>query len=1014
MGLTVLIPLFSSCYNDDAIWQKFDEIEVRLDSLENQLNSQVEAMGSLLEDLTTISSCKKNTDGSYTVTLSNGTKFNVLPEGTDFSTLVTYTVVEGKKCWATYNANGELVTLKDASGNAIPVSTDVSVKIEDGVYVLVINGKEYETGYDAADVVQVFSKCTPLKDASGNVYAVKFIFGEGMETTVALDGYAGVIFRMANVNSNVVVSEYYIDYGTSASFLMDMQGVIDYVMQVPDGWRVKVTEDELTGETYINVAAPAAETVELGAAVAEGDLKVVSVVEGGKAAVSKMFVSTDPFKVYNVSSLKAVIEPYTGIQKFAYGMMLEEDFNKNQVVNTVTQILSTTSDIPEGYYVSERGIDLTLAEIFKNELDPEVGYVFWAIPALYREQTEDVEAGFYVDETMLRTLVLSPISVDIEVSNVTLLDAQINVAVKGTLSLYAGLTTVTETVLDEIVYQINNEIIDPIEVLTYEGLASAFPSAESSVQIDPETKYIVWIVPTEQDKSTYSANDMIYKEFTTKSVAPGGTLALTAGDFTATASSLSSNLSCEGAAMIYYAYLNDDAGTRYENASNEIKMTQIMGASTFASVRGTSAVASVKGLVPETSHWLFAVAVGHDGLYGDVICRKATTTEVAFNSISLSLENLGLKSNEAKFKVNVTEGTGTPTDYIYWYGYSNEVFWTSKNYCGNSRIEAQKYLAANPDCEQVVAAMKRCGKIAEDGTVTLDELSMNTEYVFIVLAKDETGKYSKAAYKKFTTLSANLGEIVQADTDKWKDALSKINIEWIEEAFAAPENSNMSAYYAFKFSCPTDLTAFVMCASENYFDDMGLKSIEEKIVYIEEYSSRKYDNGYVPYDKDGNMMCEPDYYKGGELTAGQLMNVYDYYVHGLPSLGFVTYFAQGDHDGKCIYWEDGKCSYYERALERIAYYNTIEPYREKAAQFGLKGDEAEAWAEDLLEAYKPFYETAKPIIYYNDASSIRISYPYASGVNDEGKVIDRVVVVLRDLQGNYYAPMTIEVPNHFE
>ena len=194
---------------------------------------------------------------------------------------------------------------------------------------------------------------------------------------------------------------------------------------------------------------------------------------------------------------------------------------------------------------------------------------------------------------------------------------------------------------------------------------------------------------------------------------------------------------------------------------------------------------------------------------------------------------------------------------------------------------------------------------------------------------------------------------------------------------------------------------------------MNLHSVEEKIVYVENYASRKYDNGYVPY-KDGEMMTEPDYYKDGELKKGQLMNVYDYYVHGLPSLGFATYFASGDHDGNCIYWEDERCTYYERALERIAAHNTLAPYRDRAAMFGLSGDEAEAWAEALLEAYKPFYENAEPIMFVNDGSSLRVTYPYASGLDDEGNVVDRVVVVLRDKQGNYYAPMTFEVPNYFK
>lgn len=1008
--LSLAIPAFTSCYDDSALWDKVNDMEARLNELEVEMTSQVEAMQALLSNGATLTSCKKNSDGSYTVTLSDGTKFKVLPEGTDFSSLVSVMVVDGKKCWATYDPSGNAVALTDASGKAIPVSVEVSVKIKDGVYCLVINGKEYETGYDAEDVVQVFSSCTPLTDASGNVYAVKFTFGEGMEVTVALDGYKGVIFKLSNIN-NAVISEYYVDYGQTQSFLMEMQGVIDYVMQVPDGWRVKEVVEELTGETYLKVTAPSAETVALGAAVAEGDLKVVSVVEGGKAAISKMYVSTDPFKKYDVSAMKAVIEPYTGIQKFAYGMMYADDFKKDQLIEKVTELLSVSADLPAGYYISEKGIDLTLAEIFDGELSEEQAYVFWAIPALYREEAEGVEAGFYVEEAMLRTLVLAPVSADIEVSDVTLLDAKVKVKVGGTLSMYAGLLEKTDNVLEEIAYQINNGIVEPLETLNYEGPASMFPSGELQTYLNPETSYVAWVVPVDKDKTSYSASDVVYKEFTTNSIVSGGELELSVSDLEVTASSVSSELSCEGAAMIYYAFMNDSDGTRYSGTSDETKMSKILAADSFVSVRGNSTTAFLKGVKPESTKWIFAVAIGHDGKYGKVVCKSATTDKVSFNTLVLSVESLGIGSDEAKFQVSVSGGTAT--DFIYWCGYARDDFWVNDEYCGDSRTSAQVYLAANPDAEPVQKVMKTNGPIAEDGTITIKELSMSTDHVFIVLAKDESGKYSKAAYKKFTTMAADLGDLVQEGTDKWNEAKNQITLKWIEGSFHTPENSNMSASYAFDYSGPKELTAFVICASDTYFEGMNLHSVEEMIVHVEETASRKYDNGYVPY-KDGEMMTEPDYYKDGELKKGQLMNVYDYYVHGLPSLGFVTYFASGDHDGNCIYWEDERCTYYERALERIAAHNTLAPYRDRAAMFGLSGDEAEAWAEALLEAYKPFYEKAEPIIYVNDGASVRVTYPYASGLDDEGNVVDRVVVVLRDKQGNYYAPMTFEVPNYFK
>ena len=1005
--LSLAVTTLTSCLNE--VWDKLDEIEQRLDELEVELTNQAEALNALLTNGATLTSCVKNADGSYTVTLSNGTKFKVLPEGTDFSSLVTYVTVDGKKCWATYGPDGTPVVIKDKAGKPIPVSDDISVKIEDGVYYLVINGVKYATGYDDKDVVQVFSSCTPLTDASGNVYAVKFTLGNGMEITVTLDGYNGVIFKMSNVN-NSVVTEYFIENGQSQSFLLEMTGVVDYVTQVPDGWRVKEYTEDLTGETYVKVTAPSKELVEMGAAVSDGWLKVVSVVVGGKAAVSKMYLSTDPFKTYNVTPLKAVVEPYDGIQKYAYGMMFAEDFDKDQVFETVCELISTTTEAPAGYYVETSPIDKYVDEIFPGEMPSDRSYVFWAVPALYNESDEN--AGFYAKKEMMRIQTIAPVTTSMTVSNETVLDADVKVVINGAPSVYAGVDELTETLLDEIVYQINNKIAAPCtEALNFEGKASEFPVKNNGTELDPGTEYALWVVPVIEGKETYSKSDIISKNFSTKSVVAGGAIETVVSDFEVTASSLTAQITAEDAAIIYYTFMSENDGNMYSTAANATKMSKILASESCVEVRGTSAEAVVKWLKPEATNWLYAVSVAHDGSYGQVVCKSGTTGKVSFNSLAVELESLGVTSDDASFKVTVTNGTAT--DYIYWVGLANDQFWKGEDYCANSRTDAQNYLAANPDCPEVQKVMNQNGKISEDGTIKVTGLSMSADYVFIVLAKDETGKYSKAAYKKFTTLAADLGVLVREGSDTWQAAYDAMKIEWLEGSFFAAENSNMSAMYSFKFSCPTNLTAFVLCGSDTYLEGMNLKSVEEQIVYVENYTSRKYDNGYVPI-KNGVMQTEPDYYKDGELREGQLMNVYDYYVHGLPSLGFATYFAEGNHDGECIYWEDGICTAYERALERIAEQKTLAPYLRKAEMFGLKGDEAESWAAALLEAYLPYYENAEPIIYYNHGEAIRVTNPYAMGVNEDGIIPDRVIVVFRDLDGNYYEPMFVEVPNYFK
>ena len=354
---------------------------------------------------------------------------------------------------------------------------------------------------------------------------------------------------------------------------------------------------------------------------------------------------------------------------------------------------------------------------------------------------------------------------------------------------------------------------------------------------------------------------------------------------------------------------------------------------------------------------------------------------------------------------------GTPTGYLYWIGTTMDPLWVK---CGKTRQGLEKYMATYPDDEAIAKIMRANGEVAEDGTIKITGLRMEETYVMMVLAQDETGAYSKGAYKQLTTLAADLGAIRTEGSELWNTAKDQIQFEWIQEAFQPAANQAMMARYAFNFYCPQDYTAYILCASDTYFEDAGFTKVSQIMIEIENYCSRRYDDGRTPFE-NGQYACEPDYYKDGELREGQMMNVVDFYVHGLPTMGFATYFAPGSHgDGNCIYWEDGHDVNYQRALDLIEEYKTISKYEERAKAFGLKGQEAADWAAALLEAYLPYYENAEPLIYFNEGGPLYMMNPYAMGVDDKGELHDAVVVMLKDREGNYFEPMYFPVPNYFE
>lgn len=1012
LSMMVVPFMVVSCYDDSALWQSMQELENKVNELKAQLEGQAEAMTALLSDGSTIRTCTKQSDGSYMIILSDGTKFKVLAPETTATTLMSYVVIDGEKYWAVYSPEGKLVPVTDRNGKNIPVSVQTNVEIKDGKYYIVINGQEYETGCDASDVVQVFESCTPITDASGNVYAMTFTFGNGQQVTVSVDGYKGVVFKLENAGaSSRIVSDYYVAYGATQSFLIDMEGIVDYVMQIPYGWKVIERKDKTSGNTYLDVTAPSKELVASGAAFEKGDLKVVAVVEGGDAVITKLVLSAEPFKKVEFSSTRLVAEPYDGIQKFVYGVVPSVEFDESQVLDMAQTLVSTSSDAPAGYAVGDAAVDLPLGDILGSELDPEGMYTLFVVPAMYREG-EDV--GFYIDQASLQSYRVGAVVVRMSDPVASVFDAEISVEVKGTLKMWAGTAVKSETVFDDIIYGIINGITDPYtEGLTYKGPASAYPveDANADIRFEPGVTYVTWCVPYDVTKDTYTVSDIVYKEFTTSALVSGGSLAVTAGEPVVTTSSISVSLSSEGASAIYYAYLTNDEGSRLgqTEGQDEVKFERMKSSSTFTQVRSAEALAQIEGVEPESTMWLYAVAIDANGNIGTVKCLSASLEKIQYNSIAVTLDYTDVRSTWAEFKV-VAEGE-TPARYIYWIGTQQDPFWIK---CGKNRNTAQKYLAVYPESDEISSAMRAHGDFSEDGTLKVTNLRSEEEYVMVVAAIDASGKCSKVGYKKVKTLATDLGEVVVEGTEQWTAAKNSIQIEWLKEQFVAGASATLFSRYAYKFSCPQNYTAYVLSASDTYFSEAGITKMSQIMIEIENQCSRKYDDGYTPMI-NGDYVMEPDYYKDGELKKGQMMNVVNYYVHGYPTMGFATYFAPGSHgEGNCIYWDNGQDVNYQRALNELAQYRTISKYEERAKAFGLKGKEASDWAQALLEAYLPYYEKAEPLIYFNNGEPLYMMNPYASGVNDKGQVLDRVVVMLKDLQGNYYEPMYFEVPNYFE
>lgn len=863
----------------DGVKDQLDELSGRIDGiietiydLQEKLNDEIDALESMLSGKLLISDVSTDaSNGVTTVTLSDGTKLYLLPE-TDLRSFVTYvTLSDGIAYWAYIDAEGNTVLFLDENKAPVPVIGDVpEVIVKDGETWLVIGGVEYPISGNS-----VFSDYEVITDElTGDVYAVTFTFGEGMSFTVTVDGAAGFHFVKPSGWSTVVISDYYVANGLTERVQIDARGVVDYVLQIPDGWRVKEYEDVFMGSMYFDITAPSEELVKSGVAAADGDLKVVAVLEGGKATVAKLYLSTSPFKEFNVSMGYADVTMYNGLQKFVYGVCLESEYDEDAIFS-VAEGLLTAYDYPAGYGVADYDLEgLALSDIAGAELLPGEKYVFWAIPALY--YMTDYDAGYYLKKGTLVKKEVEYSSVLFEVGEESFRDAVLTMDLKGVNAYYTALVPKADFMVEDVAYCLN--IPEYYEAMTtpmsYEGSVFSFYNVEP----EQATEYVAWIAVAEEGK-TYTEADVVVCEFSTLNLTAGGNVSVAVNEITPSVFDVDVRLFAAGAENIYYAYLTASDAKKY--ADNEARAKYLF--ENGFSVKGESAQTNVSdfitGTKPETTYVLFAVASDADGKYGDVLVYECTTTEIVYNDLKVEMEIVTNDPNNVVLSISAKNSTG----FVYWLGKTSDNTWKSPNFMGGKVETAQEYIYINQNQYRVTSVMEKYP--IENGQIVMTDLAMDEDYVIVAMAKDKDGGLSKATELRFVPRAVALGTLVLATDPKWADA--KPSVDWIEERFQAA-TGQMAGAYGFNITIPSGFTAYVLAGTDSYINDGDATLVltpEEKIIKIIQYVDRP---------RDWHLTVSEDW------VWPHIGYVHYHSHHGAPLYGnSIIWASQEYHDSRC-------------------------------------------------------------------------------------------------------------------
>ena len=946
-------PAVVSCYDDSALREQDsalqDQIDILVDKLyelETRLSNEIDALAAMIKGQVFISDVSKNAStGVTTITLSNGNTLQLLPEK-DLQSFITYlTLGDGENYWAYIDKDGKKQLFLDEKGQPVPVlaETPEVVKV-DGEPYLVIGGVKYPLSGNS-----VFSDYELITDElTGEIYAVTFTFGDDMTFTVTVDGACGFYFVKQSGWSTSVVSDWYVANAATERVQVEARGVVDYVLQIPDGWRVKEFKDVYMGTLYFDITAPSAALVESGVAAAEGDLKVVAVLEGGKATVARLYLTTTPFKTFGVSLGNVTAEVYNGVQKFVYGVCAEASYDEAAIF-AVAEGLLEAYDYPAGYGVTTENLNATVAEVLGSEPAAGESYVFWALPALYYSTNE--EAGYYLAEGTFVSAPFKYASVTFEVSDAKFRDAALSMEVVGADAYYMELVPASEFMLEDVLYCLNAGYYDAKTApMGYQG--SVFEYA--GVTAEPATDYVAWIALAEDGK-TYSEADVVVCEFSTLKLEAGGAVKVTPGEAAVTALDVTVPLSAEGAETLYYSFMTTSDAKKY--ADDEARASYLL--ENGVSVSDTSAEAKLSETVtktkPSTTYVLLAVASDSEGKYGEVLVKEYTTTEITYNDLKVNLDILANDPGNVVLSISADGAEG----FLYWVGKTSDNTWKSSNYLGGSAETAEAYMYLNSTHNRIVSVMEKYPVV--DGTITMTDLEMKQDHVIVAMAKAADGTYSRAVEFRFTTRAVSIGTIVEASDPKWAAAEPKI--DFILESFA-PAAGMMSGNYAVNITLKEGYTGYVLLGTDAYFtegDATVQVSVEDKILAVMEYSNVKRDVGIVV---DESAWATLGYPYGYEFY---------HFPHGSPSWGnrpgsAVIWGSREFHDSKCDCLENPKTTTVAGGVE----------------------------------------VPVTQVVYFNDGTPVTFTQPSAIGSTTE--VIDRVFVVCQDLEGNCYQTFEFDVP----
>jgi hypothetical protein len=348
-----------------------------------------------------------------------------------------------------------------------------------------------------------------------------------------------------------------------------------------------------------------------------------------------------------------------------------------------------------------------------------------------------------------------------------------------------------------------------------------------------------------------------------------------------------------------------------------------------------------------------AVASDADGKYGEVLTLEVSTTEIAYNNLTV---DIALEANDPG-NVVLSVSAKDATDIIYWVGRTADNTWKSSNYLGGKLETAEAYMYLNSTNYKITSVMEQYPLV--DGKITLTDLTVDVDYVIVAMAQAADGTFSHGTLFKFVPNPVALGTVITKDDPRWTAATPTVT--WNREKFI-PSSGMMSGQYGCTVELPAGMTGYVLLATDNVLCESDVVfdlGVEQKMIRVMTEADHRRDSDTI------DPSLTPEEWQELVWPDG---SIFYHHEHGHPMFGYAVVWANRDvHAALCGGDHEG-----------------VKP--------GTAGGKA-------IEV--------NHVLVFNDGP---VEFRQPSAIASTEEVIDKVYIVLRDLDGNTYETYEYGVP----